>query len=123
MNGFYTPLKEQVDLAVREGFIAPANASLISFVDLDEGDDEMVDWGKRGMEAIEKWEVDVSLFFFKVSFDDAGGGCCSWCVLILISVADIGIGGVSIKLEYRGREDACQVKNKVRSRLTYMGWV
>lgn len=66
MNGFYTPLKEQVDLAVREGFIAPANASLISFVDLQEGDDEMVDWGKRGMEAIEKWEVDVSLFFSSV---------------------------------------------------------
>lgn len=73
VNGFYTPLKHQVELAVQEGFIASTNASLIEFVDLSEGDDAMVGWGKRGMEAIEKWEVDVS--FDRVGdWDDVGGG-------------------------------------------------
>jgi hypothetical protein len=45
---------------VQEGFIAPANMSLIEFVDLEAGDDPMLDWGKRGMEAVERWSVDVS---------------------------------------------------------------
>jgi hypothetical protein len=34
--------------------------SLIEFVDLEAGDDPMLDWGKRGMEAVERWSVDVS---------------------------------------------------------------
>lgn len=34
--------------------------SLIEFVDLEDGDDPMLDWGKRGMEAVERWSVDVS---------------------------------------------------------------
>lgn len=45
---------------MREGFIAPANMSLIEFVDLEDGDDPMLDWGKRGMEAVERWSADVS---------------------------------------------------------------
>lgn len=61
MNGFYTPLQQQVQLAVKEGFIAPANLSLIEFVELEQGDDPMQDWGRRGMEAIERWTVDVSI--------------------------------------------------------------
>jgi hypothetical protein len=60
VNGFYTPLKQQIELAVQEGFIAPANMSLIEFVDLEDGDAPMLDWGKRGMEAVERWSVDVS---------------------------------------------------------------
>lgn len=60
VNGFYTPLKQQIELAVQEGFIAPANMSLIEFVDLEAGDDPMLDWGKRGVEAVERWSVDVS---------------------------------------------------------------
>jgi hypothetical protein len=34
--------------------------SLIEFVDLEDGDAPMLDWGKRGMEAVERWSVDVS---------------------------------------------------------------
>ncbi|KAG7561974.1 hypothetical protein FFLO_02614 [Filobasidium floriforme] len=60
VNGFYTPLKQQIELAVQEGFIAPANMSLIEFVDLEARDDPMLDWGKRGMEAVERWSVDDS---------------------------------------------------------------
>ena len=62
VNGFYTPLKQQILLAVQEGFIASKNLSLIDIIDLQPGDDPTQDWGKRGMEAIERWSLDVSRF-------------------------------------------------------------
>ncbi|KAI5449486.1 hypothetical protein NCC49_004631 [Naganishia albida] len=60
VNGFYSPLRAQIELAVAEGFITPANTSLIKFVDLQAGDDEERDWGKRCMEALESWVWDES---------------------------------------------------------------
>ncbi|TKY84749.1 hypothetical protein EX895_005829 [Sporisorium graminicola] len=35
VNGFYTPMKQQIDLAVEEGFISKAGQQLISVVDCD----------------------------------------------------------------------------------------
>ncbi len=35
VNGFYTPLKQQIDLAVEEGFISKAGQQLVSIVDCD----------------------------------------------------------------------------------------
>lgn len=61
VNGFYSPLRDQIERAVSEGFITPANTSLIKFVDLESGDDEARDWGRRAMEALESWVWDVSI--------------------------------------------------------------
>jgi hypothetical protein len=60
VNGFYSPLRDQIERAVSEGFITPANTSLIKFVDLESGDDEAKDWGRRAVEALESWVWDVS---------------------------------------------------------------
>lgn len=60
VNCFYSPLRDQIERAVSEGFITPANTSLIKFVDLQAGDNEERDWGKRCMEALEGWVWDVS---------------------------------------------------------------
>ncbi|KAJ9103621.1 hypothetical protein QFC19_004196 [Naganishia cerealis] len=57
------PLRDQIERAVAEGFITPANTSLIKFVDLQPGDDEERAWGKRCMEALESWVWDVSPAF------------------------------------------------------------
>ncbi|EST05082.1 ABC transporter-like protein [Kalmanozyma brasiliensis GHG001] len=35
VNGFYSPLKQQIDLAVEEGFISKAGQQLVSFIDCD----------------------------------------------------------------------------------------
>ncbi|PWZ00115.1 hypothetical protein BCV70DRAFT_200274 [Testicularia cyperi] len=35
VNGFYSPLRQQIDLAVQEGFISAVGRSLVSFVDCD----------------------------------------------------------------------------------------
>lgn len=35
VNGFYTPLRQQIELAVEEGFISAAGKELISFIDCD----------------------------------------------------------------------------------------
>ncbi|KAJ9094087.1 hypothetical protein QFC21_006188 [Naganishia friedmannii] len=59
VNGFYTPLRQQIELAVAEGFITSSNMSLIKFVDLQSGDEEERDWGKRCMEALEAWVWDI----------------------------------------------------------------
>ena len=60
VNGFYSPLRQQIELAVAEGFITPANISLIKFMDLQDGDDEARDWGRRAVEALQSWVWDVS---------------------------------------------------------------
>ncbi|GHJ84074.1 hypothetical protein NliqN6_0476 [Naganishia liquefaciens] len=60
VNGFYSPLRQQIELAVAEGFITPANISLIKFVDLQDGDDEARDWGRRAVEALQSWVWDES---------------------------------------------------------------
>lgn len=67
VNGFYEPLRQQVKLAVKEGFIAPINEALIQFIDLREDDDPTKDWGKRAVEALEAWK-----------FDDDAGYKLSW---------------------------------------------
>ncbi|KAJ9111486.1 hypothetical protein QFC22_006513 [Naganishia vaughanmartiniae] len=60
VNGFYTPLRQQIELAVAEGFITSSNMSLVKFVDLQPGDNEEQDWGKRCMEALGSWVWDES---------------------------------------------------------------
>ncbi len=57
INGFYTPLRQQISKAVEAGFISQLNSSLMRFVDLEEGEVEgKVDWGRKGVEALEGWK-------------------------------------------------------------------
>jgi hypothetical protein len=82
VNGFYSPLRDQIERAVSEGFITPANTSLIKFIDLQSGDDEAKDWGRRAVEALESWVWDVS---HQVSGNDCGA-----------DVSVIGIGRLQL---------------------------
>jgi hypothetical protein len=58
VNGFYTPLRNQVQLAVKEGFIQAVNLSLIKFVDLQDGESPE-QWGQVCIQALENWTWEV----------------------------------------------------------------
>ncbi|KAJ9123447.1 hypothetical protein QFC24_003661 [Naganishia onofrii] len=58
--GTFEEVMEMIELAVAEGFITFSNMSLIKFVDLQPGDSEERDWGKRCMEALDSWVWDES---------------------------------------------------------------
>ncbi|CED85079.1 Cytokinin riboside 5'-monophosphate phosphoribohydrolase LOG [Phaffia rhodozyma] len=55
VRGFYAPLKEQILLACREGFIHEKNLGLIKFV---EAEDE-ADWGALTVKTFREWEWDA----------------------------------------------------------------
>jgi hypothetical protein len=86
VNGFYSPLRDQIERAVSEGFITPANTSLIKFVDLASGDDEAKDWGRRAVEALESWVWDVSHQF-------SGNDCHADVLVIGIGRLQLAVAG------------------------------
>lgn len=57
INDFFSPMRTQVQKAVQEGFIEPANYSLLKFVDLEEGQ-SVEDWGKQCVDALDTWTWD-----------------------------------------------------------------
>lgn len=58
VNSFYSPLREQINKAVEEGFITERNKGLIRFLDAPEGGEEGFDWGREALKALEEWEWD-----------------------------------------------------------------
>ncbi|KAL7411506.1 hypothetical protein BDY24DRAFT_396086 [Mrakia frigida] len=55
VGGFFAPLKEQCERAVKAGFIAEKNLSFLKFVD---GPDD-ADWGALAMQALDEWVWDA----------------------------------------------------------------
>ncbi|PWN49113.1 hypothetical protein IE53DRAFT_388690 [Violaceomyces palustris] len=67
INGFWSPLKQQVDLAFEEGFISEAGRNLIAFVDVSA--DQVEGSGQRVVEAVLKMQEELA---------KRGGGYWDW---------------------------------------------
>jgi len=54
---YFDPLRQLIQNGVKEGFIRPHNAPLITFVDgpADHSEHESFDWGKAVLEALDNW--------------------------------------------------------------------
>jgi hypothetical protein len=55
---YFEPLRQLIQNGIKEGFIPPQNASLITFIDGPENpeDQESFDWGVAVIEALESWD-------------------------------------------------------------------
>ena len=58
VRGYYNPLRELIRTGVREGFIAPQNENLVTFVDgpADVAQHGDFDWGAAALEALDGWQ-------------------------------------------------------------------
>lgn len=56
--GFYDPLRDLIQSAIRTGFIVPQNNGLVVFIDgpSDLSAHEAFDWGTPALEALENWK-------------------------------------------------------------------
>lgn len=54
VNGFYSPLRELVKVALESGFIRPGYDGILKYVEKPEGD-ENFDWGVAALEALSTW--------------------------------------------------------------------
>ncbi|KIM87500.1 hypothetical protein PILCRDRAFT_815024 [Piloderma croceum F 1598] len=55
---FYDPLRAQIQLGIKEGFIQPHNEHLVVFVDgpSDVNEHDTFDWGKAAIDALDGWD-------------------------------------------------------------------
>ena len=62
---FFSPIKDLIQNGVREGFIQPSNASLITFVDgpEDTSQHETFDWGEAALKALDTWNGSDSVVY------------------------------------------------------------
>ncbi|KAG8999228.1 hypothetical protein FRB94_006362 [Tulasnella sp. JGI-2019a] len=65
--GFWEPLRDLIDNAVKEEFIQRKNRALVIFVDPPVSGGETFNWGQAAVEALENWETpsDAGLFSWK----------------------------------------------------------
>jgi predicted Rossmann-fold nucleotide-binding protein len=72
VEGFYTPLREQIARATKDGFITANNSRLVRFLDgPGEDEQEAWDWGKEALGAMERWEWDESAGYAGLTWESS----------------------------------------------------
>jgi len=69
VNGFWNPLRDLVDNAIKESFILEKNRSLATFVDKPADASDDFDWGVAALQAIDDWSLPSAGGLFQWSTD------------------------------------------------------